>query len=92
VPYTAAETLAEGEFNRLYARGLCIRAIRENITEVEVYRGKTVMHPRSESEFLIGRRFSPTELLNDLRNSKGVEPALGIPPGPNSGITIKIPN
>jgi hypothetical protein len=92
VPYTASATLAEGEFNRMYARGLCVRAIRQQITDVEIYRGKAVMHPRSESEFLIGKRFSATELLNDLRNSKGVEPALGVPPGPNSGITIKLPN
>lgn len=27
VPVTAAETLAEGEFNRFYARGLCLREV-----------------------------------------------------------------
>jgi len=27
VPVTAPETLAEGEFNRYYARGLCVRAM-----------------------------------------------------------------
>jgi len=91
VPYTAAITLAEGEFNRFYARGLCVRAIRDGIKEVEVYRAKQVMQPRYESERLIGQKFSPSDLLNDLRNSKGVEPALGVPPGPNSGISIKIP-
>lgn len=91
VPYNAAETLAEGEFNRFYARGLCVRAIREGIPEVEVYRGKRVQQPRFESESKIGLRVAPQQLLNDLRTSQGVEPALGIPPGPNSGITIRIP-
>ena len=91
VPHTASETLAEGEFNRFYARGLCLRAIRENIGELEVYRAKHVNNPRSESERRIGTRVSPSQLLNDLRTSQGVETALGIPPGPNSGITIRIP-
>lgn len=27
VPVTAPQTLAEGEFNRYYARGVCIRAL-----------------------------------------------------------------
>ncbi|BBI63173.1 hypothetical protein HSBAA_44790 [Vreelandella sulfidaeris] len=29
IPVTANETLAEGEFNRFYARGFCQRAIKE---------------------------------------------------------------
>lgn len=29
IPVTAPETLAEGEFNRFYARGLCVRALAE---------------------------------------------------------------
>jgi hypothetical protein len=31
VPHTAPETLAEGEFNRFYARGLSSRAIKEEV-------------------------------------------------------------
>jgi hypothetical protein len=85
--------LAEGEFNRFYARGLCARALSEGISEVIVYRGKRVMQPRQESEAMIGKRISAKDLLEDLRKSesKGVEPALGIPSGPNSGITICLP-
>lgn len=90
VPVTAANTLAEGEFNRFYARGICLRAINEGTSEVQVYRGKAVMNPRSQSELLIGRKIDAKELLKDLRNSQGVEPALGIPPGPNSGLTIRL--
>lgn len=91
VPVTAPETLAEGEFNRYYARGLCERAIAEGISEVIVYRGKQVQQPRPVSQAMIGKRIDPTALLEDLRKSPGVEPALGIPPGPNSGLTICLP-
>lgn len=92
VPVTAMETLAEGEFNRFYARGLCARAIKHEIPDVEVYRGKSVRQPRPVSEAMIGKRISAKALLEDLRKSQGVEPALKIPPGPNSGLTIRLPH
>lgn len=91
VPVTASDTLAEGEFNRFYVRGLCTRAIEEGKTEVEVYRGKVVTQPRPESEAMIGKKIPAKALLEDLRRSPGVEPALGLPPGPNSGLTIRLP-
>lgn len=89
VPHTAPDTLAEGEFNRLYSRGLCAEVLASGGTEVEVYRGKEVQNPRPESEAMIGRRLSAQNLLEDLRTSQGVEPALGLPPGPNSGLTVR---
>ncbi len=49
VPVNAAETMAEGEFNWPYARGLCLRAMEEGIGEVTVYRAKEVASPRPES-------------------------------------------
>jgi hypothetical protein len=91
VPFTAPETLSEGEFNRFYCRGLCARAKEEGISKVIVYRGKQVEEPRPESEAKIGQSFDPSALLDDLRTAQGVEPALGIPKGPNSGISIKLP-
>lgn len=91
VPVTAPETLAEGEFNRFYARGLCLRALKEGISEVEVYRGKPVKQPRAESVSMLGKRILAAALLEDLRQSPGVEPALGLPPGPNSGLTVRLP-
>jgi len=91
VPETACLTLAEGEFNRFYARGLCARAMAEGIQDVEVCRGKEVMQPRAVSQALIGKKVAAASLLADLRKSQGIEPALKIPPGPNSGLTVRLP-
>lgn len=91
VPVTAPETLGEGEFNRFYARGLCLRATEDGIPEVEVYRGKEVRDPRQESQAMIGKTLPADALLQDLRNSVGVDTALRLPPGPNSGLTVRLP-
>lgn len=89
VPGNAPDTLAEGEFNRFYCRGLCAEVLASGGHQVEVYRGKEAAHPRRESEQLIGQHLPAEKLLEDLRDSQGVEPALGVPPGPNSGLTIR---
>jgi hypothetical protein len=91
VPVTAPDTLGEGEFNRFYARGLCARAVDDGISHVIVYRAKQVRNPRPESEAMIGKRLGAEALLQDLRTHPGVEPALGLPPGPNSGLSVKLP-
>jgi hypothetical protein len=88
VPVTAADTLAEGEFNRFYARGLCRVAIEGNIPSLIVYRAKDVSSPRSESERMIGKAVDPAALLNDLRTHTGMDTALHLPPGPNSGLSV----
>ena len=90
VPHTTPDILAEGEFNRLYARGLCVTVLALGRTEVEVYRGKVVQNPRPESQAMIGRCMPAQKLLEDLRMSQKVEPALGLPPGPNSGLTVRV--
>lgn len=91
VPITAPDTLAEGEFNRFYARGLCLRAINENIPNLVIYRAKLVSEPRPDSQAKLGTTVNPQSLLNDLRTNIGVEPALGLPPGPNSGLSVSLP-
>jgi hypothetical protein len=90
VPVTAPDTLAEGEFNRFYCRGVCLRAMAEGKTQVRVYRAKYVDTPRPESEVKIGALVDAQKLLEDLRTNPGVEPALGIPPGPNSGLSVQL--
>jgi hypothetical protein len=92
VPRTAAWTLSEGEFNRFYIRGLCVRAVEGGVGEVEVYRAKHVDNPRSESLYLIGRRLGADALLEDLRLHSGEEePAFRVPGGPNSGLSVRLP-
>jgi hypothetical protein len=91
VPVTAPDTLAEGEFNRFYVRGLCLRAIEEGVAELVVYRAKEVMIPRRESEAMIGSRVDVRALLQDIRTHPGVDTALRLPPGPNSGLSVRLP-
>jgi len=90
VPIIAPETLAEGEFNRFYCRGVCRRAIDEGLEEVEVYRAKPVRNPRPQSQALIGGKKKAKELLDDLRTNIGVDTTLGVPAGPNSGLSIRL--
>lgn len=91
VPVTAPTTLAEGEFNRYYLRGLARLAIENGVPGVEVYRAKPVERPRAESEVLIGRIFDARKLLVDIRSSGGFDTLLGLPPGPNSGLSARLP-
>lgn len=92
VPHTAAQTFAEGEFNRFYARGLCSFLLETDPdAEVEIYRAKAVENPRSESQRLLGSLVRADKLLNDLRTSIGFDTALGVPNGPNSGLSVKTP-
>lgn len=90
-PANAAEILAESEFNRFYIRALARRAIEDGIPELVVYRAKKVLKPRPESEALIETTLSPEALLTDLREHSDQPPALGIPSGPNSGLSVRLP-
>ncbi|MBS1800043.1 MAG: hypothetical protein JSS95_09485 [Acidobacteria bacterium] len=87
----AHEMLAEGEFNRFYIRAICRHALNKGLTKLEVYRGKHVSNPRQESEAMIGKFLDAQQLLDDLRANPGVDTALGLPPGPNSGLSVRIP-
>lgn len=87
----AADILAEGEFNRYYMRGLCRRAEVDLLESVVVFRAKHVESPRPTSQRLLGSRITPARLLADLRLNVGVDTALGVPAGPNSGLSVKLP-
>lgn len=91
VPVTAAEMLAEGEFNRFYIRALCRRALEEGVPYLQIYRAKPVLNPRPESIAREGKLISPADLLKDLREHPGVDTALGVPAGPNSGLSVCLP-
>ena len=91
-PENAAEILAESEFNRYYIRGLARRAIEDGIPELVIYRAKPAKNPRPESEARVESTISPQDLLDDLRAHPGDEPpALGVPAGPNSGLSVRLP-
>lgn len=90
VPANAPEVLAEGEFNRFYVRGLCRRVLAAGEGILIAYRARQSMNPRPESLAIEGRRFAAEQLLQDLRDSVGVGTALGLPPGPNSGMSAFI--
>lgn len=85
-------TLAHGEFNRFFLRGLSLRAIEDGVLHLEIYRAKVVNSPRWESEARIGNLVSAAALLADLRTHVGVDAALGVPSGPNSGLSARIPS
>ncbi|EHO80747.1 MULTISPECIES: hypothetical protein [Fusobacterium] len=89
VPSNAPNLIAEGEFNKFYIRALCLKAIRED-RKLKVYRAKEVSSPRPDSEEKIGLIVDPTELLNDLRETKGIDSHLGLPNGYNSGLSVKL--
>lgn len=91
VPHDAHVTLAEGEFNRFYLRGLCVRASEDGIAHLQIYRAKVVHSPRWDSEARIGQLVLASALLADLRAHRGVDLALGVPNGPNSGLSARLP-
>lgn len=92
VPSNAHHMLAEGEFNRFYCRALCRYAIENDIEALIIYRAKHVSEPQPESTRKIGKSVIAQRLLDDLRNRIGIETALGIPAGPNSGLSVRLPD
>ena len=89
VPVNAHQTLAEGEFNRFYLRGLCLRAMGGEGSLV-VYRARESSNPRPESVALLGTTVDASALLADLRENIGLDTVLGIPAGPNSGLSVRL--
>ena len=91
VPRNAADIVAEGEFNRFYIRALARRAIEGGIPELVVYRAKKARTPRVESETLVETAIPAKDLLDDLRSHPDQPPTLGVPGGPNSGLSVRLP-
>jgi len=68
VPDTAAETMAEGQFNRFYIAAICRRAIADSQETVTIYRAKHRGEPRQESRALEGTTRSAKQLLAEVRS------------------------
>ena len=91
VPEHATETLADSAFNHYYARALSRRAIDQRIGHLEVYWARSVPTPRPEDELKIGLLYPPQTVLAELEKAPRLEAALGIAPGPVSGLSLRIP-
>jgi hypothetical protein len=91
VPANAAEVIAESEFNRYYIRALARRAMEDGIPELVVIRAKPVRQPRPESDALVENTIDPEALLSDLRAHPGERPQMGVPAGPGSGLSVRLP-
>jgi len=90
IPQMAARMLAEGDFNRYYMRGVCLRAIDEGREVVEVYRARLSLEPRPESAELEGRRLPAREVLDHLRGLPSADPATAPLGRPNSGLSVRL--
>jgi len=78
-PATASDTLADAEFNRMYLRGLCRRALDDGITALIVYRAEGVRQVRADSPAIVGQPVDVTALLAGLRARSESEPEGGWP-------------
>src|SRR3954470_11752093 len=90
IPGMAARMLAEGDFNRYYMRGVCLRAIDEGREVVEVYRARLSLEPRAESAELEGQRLPAREVLDYLRGQRVEDASTARLGRPNSGLSIRL--
>lgn len=86
VPDTAAQTMAEGQFNRFYIAAICRRAIEDGIPSVSIFRTKFRDTPRTDSLNLEGSSRDASSLLNEVR-SKEMSLSCEILK-PNSGLSV----
>lgn len=89
VPHTAAETFAEGQFNRFYILGLCKLAKSNGISQLIVYRAKESKNPRQESESIIDSSISIDEIESQLISNQASFKSKLVQP--NSGISMRLP-
>lgn len=82
--------LAEGEFNRFFMRGICLKAMQLGAPAVVGYSARASQNPRAESLAIIGKRFEPSELLDRLRSTIGADIPFGYPGSANSGFSVEL--
>jgi len=88
--HDAHQMLAEGEFNRFFMRGICLKAMQLGAPAVVGYRARASQNPRAESLAIIGKRFEPSELLDRLRSTIGADTPFGYPGSANSGFSVEL--
>lgn len=84
-------TLAEREFHRFYARGLCRRAIAEGVVTLVIYRAGPPAAGRANSDAMVGVRIDAASLLEDLRGVPGSTPPRGLPACSDARLTVRLP-
>ena len=88
VPRTAAETMADGQFNRFYIAAVCRRAIEAGQNDVTIYRARHRGEPRPGSIALEGTTTNARALLEQVR---GKQTSFGCTLlKPNSGLSIQL--
>ena len=87
VPYDANDTLAEGQFNRLYIRAICRRVLESGGKTVRVYRAAERENERTASKALVDTDLEAAPLLEKLRNALDFESGF---PEPNTGLTVTL--
>jgi hypothetical protein len=90
LPDMAARMLTEGDFNRYYMRGVCVRSIEDGRQVVEVYRARLSLEPRKESAELEGHRLPAQEVLDYFRGQPATDPAMNALGRPNSGLSVRL--
>ncbi|SMN16188.1 hypothetical protein CRYPD_904 [uncultured Candidatus Thioglobus sp.] len=88
VPNTAAQTFADGQFNRFYILGLCLYAKNVGIDSLEVYRAKESVSHRPQSDSIIGNKISIENIESQLLETKSSFSSELVEP--NSGISVKL--
>jgi hypothetical protein len=83
--------LVAQEFNRLYCRAICRRAIESNTVSVEVYRAEVVPALSRQGEDFLHRNHHPTDMLDVLRKCESLEAALAFPSSQHSGLSLRLP-
>jgi hypothetical protein len=88
---TAATALAEDEFHRFYARGLCRQALAQGLHALVIYRARPATPVRANSDAMVGVRIDATSLLEDLRASPDLRRPSGLPAYRDSGLSVRLP-
>ena len=86
-----ATALAQDEFHRFYARGLCRQALAQGFHTLVIYRATPAIPARANSEALVGMRIDAGSLLEDLRASPDLRRPSGLPPYRDSGLSVRLP-
>jgi hypothetical protein len=86
-----ATALAQDEFHRFYARGVCRQALAQGLHTLVIYRAKPATPPRANSDAMVGVRIDATSLLEDLRASPDLRRPSGLPAYRDSGLSVRLP-